>query len=102
METNSSCHVGSAKLLQQAPFSPAVRYVDGEELFAVPAEPAPLICTGSLCKGSSDSTQAGWAVLRTRAGLLLWMLGKAISIGLLLVTGSDGSAAKCCSEAGAQ
>ncbi|CAE7245733.1 UBP18 [Symbiodinium natans] len=38
--------------LYQAPFSPAVRYVDGEELFAVPA---------------------GWAVLRTRAGLLLWL-----------------------------
>ncbi|CAE7454846.1 UBP18 [Symbiodinium necroappetens] len=38
--------------LYQAPFSPAVRYVDGEELFAVPA---------------------GWAILRTRGGLLLWL-----------------------------
>ncbi|CAJ1359529.1 unnamed protein product [Effrenium voratum] len=36
----------------QAPFSPFVLYQDGEELFVVPA---------------------GWAVLRTKGGLLLWL-----------------------------
>lgn len=38
--------------LYQAPFTPSVRYVDGEEFVVLPA---------------------GWAVIRTKGGLLLWL-----------------------------
>jgi len=38
--------------LYQAPFSPSVRYADGTEVFLIPA---------------------GWALMRSRAGLLVWL-----------------------------
>eukprot|EP00931_Biecheleriopsis_adriatica_P007637 TRINITY_DN108901_c0_g1_i1.p1 TRINITY_DN108901_c0_g1~~TRINITY_DN108901_c0_g1_i1.p1 ORF type:complete len:526 (+),score=69.78 TRINITY_DN108901_c0_g1_i1:34-1578(+) len=42
----------SRAYLYQAPFSPSMRYIDGEEFFVVPE---------------------GWGVLRTKCGLLLWL-----------------------------
>jgi len=59
-QTNSGLEIlhgkklcASAKVyLYQAPFSPSVRYVDGAETFLLPA---------------------GWAVLRSRLGLLVWL-----------------------------